>query len=174
MTPLTIRPAVPGDLDALAGIYRAARAFMAASGNPHQWGASHPPLSQLAGDIARGQLYVLCDGARPCAAFALTPGPDPAYAHIEGGAWRSDAPYAVVHRLASDGSRRGVFAAALAFCAAQCPHLRIDTHADNRVMQHLVARAGFQYCGVIYVRDAGAPSPRLAYERLPGEGVQQK
>lgn len=164
MTPLSVRPANPGDLPALAAIYRAARAFMAASGNPTQWGTTDPRPELLRRDIANGQLYVLCDGDTPRAAFALVPGEDPTYAAIDG-AWLSDAPYATIHRLGSDGRCHGVFAMALAFAAARQPHLRIDTHADNHLMQKLIARAGFRCCGIIRVADG---SPRLAYERLPG------
>lgn len=164
MTPLTVRPAAPGDLPALSEIYRAARAFMAASGNPTQWGTTDPRPELLRQDIAQEQLYVLCDGDTPRAAFALVPGEDPTYAVIDG-AWLSDAPYATIHRLGSDGTCHGVFATALAFAAARQPHLRIDTHADNHIMQKLIARAGFRCCGIIHVADG---SPRLAYERLPG------
>ncbi len=164
MTPLSVRPANPGDLSALAEIYRAARAFMAAHGNPTQWGTTDPRPELLRQDIAQEQLYVLCDGDTPHAAFALVPGADPTYAVIDG-AWLSDEPYATIHRLGSDGRCHGVFATALAFAAARQPHLRIDTHADNHIMQKLIARAGFRYCGIIHVADG---SPRLAYERLPG------
>lgn len=164
MSPLTIRPATAADLPALAVIYQKARAFMAAHGNPTQWGSTNPPLETLRRDIAQGQLFVLCDGPTPHAAFALVPGDDPTYAVIDG-AWKSDAPYATIHRLASDGCFRGVFAAAVAFAAARQPHLRIDTHADNHIMQTRITRAGFGYCGIIRVADG---SPRLAYERLPG------
>ena len=70
MTPLTIRPAAAADLPALAGIYQKARAFMAAHGNPTQWGSTNPPPETLRQDIARGQLFVLCEGNTPHAAFA--------------------------------------------------------------------------------------------------------
>ena len=163
MSPLTVRPATAADLPALAEIYRHARAFMAAAGNPTQWGTTNPPMATLEEDIRRGQLFLVCDGDTPCGAFALVPGSDPTYAVIEG-AWRSDAPYATIHRLAGDGSRHGVFAAAVAFAAARYPHLRIDTHQNNRPMRTLIPRAGFAYCGVIHLVDG---SPRLAYERLP-------
>ena len=47
------------------------------------------------------------------------------------------------------------------FCRAQIHHLRIDTHADNHIMQHLILQCGFTRRGIIYVRDG---SPRIAYE----------
>ena len=47
--------------------------------------------------------------------------------------------------------------------ARQCPHLRADTHAANLTMRHCMERAGFVYCGVIYVADG---TPRVAYEKV--------
>ena len=39
--------------------------------------------------------------------------------------------------------------------------LRIDTHKDNRPMQAVIRKFGFQECGVIYVADG---SSRLAFD----------
>jgi len=159
-----IRKAAPEDLPALLEIYEKARAFMARTGNPRQWGSTNPPRSLLEEDIRRGVLYLHeTEAGRPYATFALLPGADPTYRCIEGGAWRSDAPYCTIHRLASDGSCRGIFVRTLAFCLGVCPHLRIDTHEDNRIMRKLVTANGFQYCGVIRLANG---EPRLAYERI--------
>lgn len=49
------------------------------------------------------------------------------------------------------------------YCKAQIPHLRIDTHEDNKVMQHVLEKYGFVRCGIVYVSDG---SPRIAYELL--------
>ena len=65
MSRFAIRPATAADLPALAQIYQKARAFMAATGNPRQWGTTNPPRETLEEDIARGQLFVLCAGGPP-------------------------------------------------------------------------------------------------------------
>jgi len=39
----------------------------------------------------------------------------------------------------------------------------MDTHADNKPMQHLAEKHGFTRCGIIYTGDG---SPRIAYELL--------
>ena len=96
--------------------------------------------------------------------FAYMPSPEPTYARIYGGAWLDDSlPYHVIHRIASLPSVHGVFAAMLDFCSAAEPNIRIDTHSDNYIMQHLLARHGFTLCGTIYLASG---SPRLAYQRL--------
>lgn len=159
-----IRPATPADLEAMLGIYAYARAFMARTGNPHQWGDDgYPSRTLLEEDIALGRSYVAQgeDGALH-GTFMFAPGPDPTYAVIEEGAWPDDAPYGVIHRIAGDGQMRGLLAAAVAFCERRCPRLRIDTHRDNTVMQRAVAKCGFVPCGVIYLENG---DPRLAYHR---------
>jgi RimJ/RimL family protein N-acetyltransferase len=39
--------------------------------------------------------------------------------------------------------------------------LRIDTHEDNKRMQHILAKNGFVYCGIVLQNG----SDRLAYEK---------
>ena len=34
-----------------------------------------------------------------------------------------------------------------------CESLRADTHADNKIMQHLLEENGFTKCGIIHVED---------------------
>ena len=41
--------------------------------------------------------------------------------------------------------------------------MRADTHADNKVMQHLLESEGFTRCGIIHVADG---TPRIAYQRM--------
>jgi hypothetical protein len=93
--------------------------------------------------------------------FALLPSPEPTYNVIDG-AWLTNEPYGVIHRMASYPEVHGIFAAIMDFAAARYPHLRIDTHRDNRIMRHLIEKHGFTYCGIIWLADG---SERLAYER---------
>lgn len=39
---------------------------------------------------------------------------------------------------------------AMQFALQQYDNIRIDTHHDNMVMQHLIEKEGFKYCGIIY------------------------
>ena len=163
MQTMTIRTAQTADLPAIQKIYSHARAFMKQTGNASQWGDHWPPEALLETDIAAQRLYVVETPDGVHGVFALIFGDDPTYAVIEDGAWLSDTPYATVHRVASDGTVRGIFQAVLSFCQAQASHLRIDTHPDNHVMQHLILKNGFQQCGIIY---AGDGTSRIAYEKL--------
>ena len=159
MAKQNVRRAVPADLDRILEIYEIARKFMAENGNPTQWKDGYPPREMLEADIRLERLFVV-EEEDICGVFMFTIGDDPTYAHIEG-SWRSSDPYGVIHRIAGVGG--GIFAAAMEYCIWQIPHLRIDTHADNKPMQHLVEKAGFSRRGVIYVANG---TPRIAYDRI--------
>lgn len=156
----TIRPAVPADLSRIEAIYAYAREFMRATGNPSQWGTAHPPLAQIENDIASKTLYVITENDTIHGVFYFAMENDPTYLEIFGGSWHSDAPYGVIHRIAGDGAG-GMVRAAVAFAREKIPYLRMDTHADNHVMQHVLAKNGFQRCGIIYLTDG---SPRIAFD----------
>lgn len=159
-----IRRAVESDLSSIMAVYRAARAFMAENGNASQWGDSYPDEELLRYDIEAKRLYVFDENGAVHGAFALCEGPEPAYAVIENGSWQSDTPYAVIHRLAGDGTVNGLFARCAAFSTECCPHLRADTHENNRVMQHLLEKNGFSRRGIVY--DAEIDATRIAYDRV--------
>ena len=158
-----IRPATMDDYTAIQKIYESAREYMRTHGNPSQWGTANPEESLWLENIRRGELYVVENDGAPHGVFALQFGEDPTYGYIEG-AWRSNAPYATLHRVASDGLYHGMFEECAAFAKSKCSHLRIDTHANNLPMQHLAEKHGFVYCGVIYVHNG--TSPRKAYEYI--------
>ena len=165
---MVIRPATEADIPAVLPVFEAAKAIMRADGNYDQWGApGFPGDALLLRDIARGGGYVISSEAEGgveksiVAYFALLPSPEPTYSHIDG-AWLTDEPYGVIHRIASYPEVHGIFSAIIDFAAARYPHLRIDTHRDNRIMQHLIDAAGFTYCGIIWLEDG---TERLAYER---------
>ena len=158
----TIRMAQSSDLFRLEEIYAGARRFMAENGNPNQWGTMHPPREQLERDIEQDKLYVIADEYLIRGVFFFSLGEDPTYAKIFDGKWSSNQPYGTIHRIAGDRSG-GILRAAVAFAKTQIGYIRIDTHADNIVMQNALNKLGFQQCGIIYVEDG---SPRIAYDLI--------
>lgn len=157
--PYTVRTAKHEDLPTILHIYAGAREFMARTGNPNQWGKTNPPESQLILDIDRGVLFVLVDGGVIHGVFYFAVEEDPTYANIHEGSWDCSTAYGVIHRIASDGSG-GIFTGALNYAKTKADHIRIDTHHDNRVMQHVVEKHGFKKQGIIYIADG---TPRIAY-----------
>ena len=164
---MKIRHSTEQDFERIMEIYSYARRFMAAHGNPTQWGPTHwPPADLIHNDIREGNSYVcLNDAGNVIGTFFFIQGKDvePAYQSITDGAWRNDSPYGVIHRIAGDGSEKGIGAFCINWAFGQCGHLRIDTHGDNIIMQNLIRKLGFIYCGTIFVEEDDMP--RLAFEK---------
>lgn len=160
---MKIRKTNMADLDTLLKMYENARKFMTSHGNPTQWGNSYPSKALLAQDIEEGSSYACEEQGKIIAAFYYKEGKDDTYAKIYNGQWLSEQPYGVVHRITSDGTIRGAASFCLNWAFEKCGNLRIDTHRDNIVMQHIMDKNGFKYCGIVYMEDG---SERLAYQKV--------
>ena len=159
---LQIRKGQADDFDRIMSIYHYAQEFMIRSGNPTQWGHFYPEPEMIRRDIDEGNCHVIFDQDGVHGVFALFEGEDPTYAYIENGTWLNDDPYVTIHRIAGDGQAHGIFRCAAEYCAGLGVDVRIDTHADNTVMQRQIEKNGFVKCGIIYIEDG---SPRIAYQR---------
>ena len=158
---LHIRDAAPRDIAQIMDIYAHAQNYMIHSGNPTQWGHFYPEAALIASDIRQHACKVIFDETGIHGVFALFAGAEPTYARIEGGNWLNNAPYLTIHRLAGDGQVHGLFRCTAGYCKAIAQNIRIDTHADNKTMQHLIEADGFTRCGIIYIADG---TPRIAYQ----------
>ena len=71
----------------------------------------------------------------------------------------------MIHRIAVSDEARGKGAAGFIFagCYEKYPNIKIDTHRDNLPMQKALERAGFKYCGIIYLKNG---EERLAYQKV--------
>ena len=159
---MEIRKTKIEELDQVMAIYARARKFMAETGNPNQWGTLKPPREQIETDIKQGKSYVCVDKGELAATFFYSDEVYPTYIKIYEGACVNDAPYGVVHRIASAGTVKGAGSFCLNWAFAQCGNLKIDTHHDNVVMQNTLKKNGFVYCGIIYLENGEA---RMAYQK---------
>ncbi|MBQ6039048.1 MAG: GNAT family N-acetyltransferase [Bacteroidaceae bacterium] len=160
-----IRHTKPEEIDVVLTLFDHARTIMRSDGNLHQWAGGEPRHELVENDIRQGNSYLMADDEGiVVGTFAFITGIDPTYIHIYEGQWLdADAPYGVVHRLASTPESRGVAQACFDWCFEQIPNLKIDTHRDNHIMQHCLLKAGFQYCGIIYLLNG---DERLAYQKI--------
>lgn len=159
---MRIRLATADDLDDIMQVYDEARRIMRQAGNDKQWINGYPQRTMIDDDIAKGQCYVVeGDDGAPHGVFMFAAGNDPTYDVIEDGAWLNDNPYGVIHRIGNDGKLRGILPAAVDYCLQSVDDIRIDTHADNAIMHHVLTKCGFTRCGTIYCHDG---SPRVAYQ----------
>ncbi len=153
------------DMQTIMHIIDCAKQIMRSSGNLSQWSNGYPNQKVIASDIAAhcGFICIEDDGSA-VAYFAAIPSPDPTYLNIYEGKWIDDTkPYLVIHRIASSASSHGVFDAIIDFCTSKIDNIRIDTHRDNLIMQHCLSKCGFNYCGIIHLKNG---DERLAYQLL--------
>ncbi len=162
MTGITVRPVSAEVLEEILPVYAYAREQMKRTGNPNQWGDDKPTAAELLREIRRGTLFRMDENGVLLGVFAFILGEDPTYRVIDG-AWLSDAPYGTIHKVAKAPGARDFLTKVVDWCSRVCRNLRIDTHADNAVMQKAILKNGFTYCGVIYLADG---SPRRAYQRV--------
>ena len=158
-----IRHATVADVDRIMQVLDAAKQVMRNAGNENQWINGYPTVDAVLSDIElQGGMVVEDDGV-VLAYFAFLPSPEPTYAAIYEGQWIDDTlPYHVVHRMGGVPTARGIFASAMDYCFEHDPNIRVDTHRDNKIMQHLFTKHGFRYCGIIYLLNG---DERLAYQK---------
>lgn len=158
---MNIRKSLPSDIESIMLIYDCARQQMRDGGNTTQWVNGYPQRELILKDIAEGNHYVCESDGIIVAVFSMIFGDDPTYSHIEG-RWLNAQPYATIHRIGSDGRVKGVLHEVVSWAFSYTDNLRIDTHADNAPMLHLMEREAFSYCGIIYVADG---TPRKAFQK---------
>lgn len=162
--------ATADQIEQISVLFEKGRQFLKAQGID-QWQQSHSPSAAVVeADIQKGIGYVLRTQEGVVAAYAaVIPGREADYDVIEG-QWLGSGPYCAIHRVTvSEAFRgRGVAKELLKKCREQAKELgahsaRIDTHADNRIMQKAILHSGFTYCGVVTL-SYGAK--RNAYEAM--------
>ena len=159
---VSIRQTRVEDIPRLQALFSHARSFMLETGNPSQWTAAYPSEELLRKDIGSRDSYVVEDEKQTViATFVLRCGIDPTYDVIYEGRWLNDAPYATIHRIASDGTRKGILHLVMQFAQLDYNNIRIDTHRDNQVMRNAIAKEGFVYCGIIHCWNG---DERVAYQ----------
>jgi len=164
-----IRRSTLNDLDTIMELYDKGRSFMRSMGNENQWINGYPSREMITDDINAGNSYLcIADEGDGCGApadtiigvFTYIFGIDPTYINIYEGQWTNDLPYAVVHRITVLSDTHGAGAFCLQYALDNAQAVRIDTHEDNKPMQKLLAKMGFDYCGKIYLEDG---APRIAF-----------
>lgn len=166
MAGLELVLAGPEDLGRCMEILCAGRDFQREQGF-FQWPDSFPDENVIRSDIRDHYGYVVKVDGKIAAYLYLGFDGDPSYPQIRG-AWNYDEPYGVIHRIAVSDEFRGmgltgrIFQLVGALCRQRGIFLlRIDTHEDNKRMQHVLAKNGFAYCGLVIQ----SGSDRLAYEK---------
>lgn len=157
---MQIRHTTTDDIETVLTMYDHSRSVMRADGNFTQW-VGYPTREYVEEDIARNASFIAEMNGKPVGSFAVVPGVEPTYDVIVHGRWIDDSTYATVHRIAALRGTHGIAAAAFAYAKEHYPYLRVDTHADNHPMRHILNKEGFVFSGIVFMTDG---SPRVAYE----------
>lgn len=165
----TVRKAVPGELDRVWELVRAAVAVMNAEGNL-QWAEDYPMREDFGAALEAGELYAVCGAEGDIlGVVVLNTREEPEYGELDG--WSVPGPALALHKLAVDPAARGRGAASalLEFAAGLAGKrglrsLRADTYALNAKMQGLFRKFGFRQVGE--VRFPGRPLAFYVYEKL--------
>ena len=160
---MIIRPINTSEITKANCIYEMAREFMRQAGNANQWNSAYPGINDIKEGMDGEKSYVCCDGDEIVATFYFeTNADDPSYRKIYNGEWKNENPYAVIHRIAVKYHGRGIVDFCFDECFKRFPNLKIDTHKDNIPMQKVLKRAGFEYCGIIYLENG---DERMAFQK---------
>ena len=168
-----VRKTKPEDIPAIMNIIRDAQASMKLLGIS-QWQNGYPNENSFAKDIAKGISCVYEEEGEIVATAAIFTAPEPDYANIYEGEWKTKGNYGVVHRIAVKKEvKRGGYAAKMIEHAAELTHtagygsIRIDTHEGNIPMRTFLKKQGFEECGIIYLSNEGCvENKRIAYEKI--------
>jgi len=167
-----VRLATNADLPAMLTIIQAGRQALAADQIP-QWQGPYPTAADLQVDLDAKRAWLLIVDGQVAGTAALLTIPDPNYSQIYQGQWQAaTTPYTSIHRIAIADGYHGqhladfYFSNLFTLSYQQGFHqVRIDTHALNKRMQHVITKAGFTYRGIVYMA-GDAQDQRYAYDVL--------
>lgn len=168
---MTHRKAALKDSKGIMSIIKEAKQYFK-NNNIDQWQDGYPNLNIINSDISNGYTYVLTENDNIIAAYSLIIGNEPSYDNIYNGNWLTSPieKYAVIHRMAVTDTKKGSGIALMLMDKIEqqtkeqnIKSIRIDTHVENKSMRRLLTKAGFKYCGIVYLPDNAS---RIAFEKL--------
>lgn len=165
------RKAEISDLVGIMEVIEDARQYLKEQGID-QWQDGFPTEEVIVEDIIMRESYVFVEEEEVIGYMSLNLDREPSYDAIYDGAWKLEgSDFGTIHRNAVKSTHRGQGISLRMFFLAEqvCrknnkQSIRLDTHRDNQLMQHLATKYGYEYCGVIKLaRNAG---DRIAYEKV--------
>lgn len=166
---MRLRKSRENDLKYIIEIINEAKEFLKES-KIDQWQQGYPNEEVILRDIENKHSYVLEDNNKIIGTVALAFDKEKTYDLIYDGKWISNNEYAVIHRIAASKkcNIKGIGTEIIKNIEKICidkgiENIKIDTHEKNLVMQKLLEKNNFKYCGVIYLEDK---AKRIAFEKV--------
>ena len=162
---MSIKKSSVNDVQAIMKLVHQAQLYFKNNGID-QWQDGYPDQEIIFEDILESRGYVAVENQEVVAYAALYKGNEAAYNDIYDGKREHDNYlYISFHRIAvaKEAAGRGVAQTFLQGLieGEKGPDFRCDTHPDNKVMQHLLEKLGFHYCGKVPIDGV-----RLAYQKI--------
>lgn len=138
--------------------------------NIDQWQDGYPTEGTILDDIKSNESYIAVENDVVIGTVAISFRGEKTYEKIYEGSWLSKEAYVVIHRIAVTRELKGRGIACNIIKEIEkialknnMYSIKIDTHEENNVMQNLLVKNNFKYCGVIYLIDK---SKRIAFEKI--------
>lgn len=138
---------------------------------------NYPNINTLMNDLQKNIVLVATDIDLIIGVCVISFQEEECYKNITQGKWLNDNKYAVIHRIAV---RKGYYHMGVAHhlldeaedyvIKENVFDIKVDTHENNIIMQHLLESMRYSYTGVIYLlRETVLEKKRLAYQKVLGK-----
>ena len=165
---MNFRKSTKSDVSKIMEIVKQAQEYFKSQGID-QWQNNYPNDEVINNDINNCESYVMLDGDDIVATTVISFAKEKSYENILDGKWITNGDYVVIHRIAVENAHKGkglshkIIKYAEEVCKQNNIHsIKVDTHEDNILMQSLLKKNGFEYCGIVYLEDGGK---RVAFEK---------
>ena len=164
---MEIRQAFPNEIGAIMTVIESARTALAEAGSTQWQGADgYPTEETIFDDVLNGQAYDGIDDGPNVNYAAVNVDVDTAYDKIYDGDWKHhNKRYITFHRIAvlSEFTGQGIAQTFIQGLieGTDAHDFRCDTHEKNTVMQHILEKLGYVYCGKVPI-----DGERLAYQKI--------
>jgi RimJ/RimL family protein N-acetyltransferase len=125
-----------------------------------QWQGDYPNPQHVKEDVENGFAYLVhSDDDETVGTFTILPSPDHAYDNLDGEWLMETEDYLTIHRVAIHSDHAGQGYASKLFQEVinyinnnrtDIKSIRIDTHEDNKAMQHLITKSDFTRVGTLH------------------------
>lgn len=136
--------------------------------NIDQWQNDYPNAKSIETDIDEKNGYILIINNEIIGYACVSFNQESCYEEIKG-KWKTNDKYAVIHRMAIDNSYKNkglaseMFSKIEKLCLKNGVYsIKVDTDNENSIMQHILEKNNFEYCGIIEFDG----SPKIAFEKV--------
>lgn len=160
-----------GTIEDLAGIlsviHDAKELFLSQGQSQWQDKDGYPNEETFLNDLSKNIIFVSVDKDIVTGILVLSKQEEIVYENLVSGTWLNEEKYYVIHRVAVKKEYYHQGIAVALFQEAEnyalydhIYNIRVDTHEENKRMEHLLSKLGYQKCGIIYLQRKDVIDPK--------------